>query len=321
MYNNLNVIYAMEQHALRNHLASFDSSKLYSILPSILSTKGSSVARINISGFLYSTKYQAIKDAADTVAYDTDITTVVLLVDSYGGSVHPDINVAWQSIYNLRTRKKVFALNVNAMASAAYWLASAAEKIFSVHELTQQGSVGVYAAFTDWTGFDEKNGIKEVRIVSKNAPNKNLPTNDPKLVEQVQVDIDHVEGVMLRDIAKGRGVSVATVSANYGQGAMLITPDAVRTGMIDGIATLEQIVSNPNDVTARKIAVETQPIRRERTVEERVNAIRKLQGKEPLPSSHNVAPVSTTSVTQTSTYRVRTVEERIEALRRMQGKI
>ena len=55
--------------------------------------------------------------------------------------------------------------------SAAYWLASAAEKIV-VSDLAVLGSIGITMTMTDTSKRDAQNGIKRWEFVSSQSPSK-----------------------------------------------------------------------------------------------------------------------------------------------------
>jgi ClpP class serine protease len=55
----------------------------------------------------------------------------------------------------------------------------------------------------------------------------------------MQKRVDAFYAQFVNDVAKGRGVPVATVKADYGSGAVLLAPDALAAKMVDGIGTLD----------------------------------------------------------------------------------
>lgn len=227
----------------------------------ILSKPGESIAVIKIEGILRNepsfmsrffgyryTTYSMIIDAVDQVKNDSDIKKVILEIDSPGGYVSPGLDQAWLAIKDLRTIKEVIAINKGMVASGAYWIASAANEIHSINALTQQGSIGVYQAFIDWTENDKQYGIKEIRIVSSHAPLKNLSTDDPRLVEQIQGELDYIEGIFLKRIAEGRSVSVEEVIENFGQGGLVNTDTAVKVHMLDRVIQENVQTTSDNNV-------------------------------------------------------------------------
>jgi len=232
----------------QNPILSLGESEATIFIEGVLRNNPSIIAEF--FGYYYTT-YSMILDAIEQIKSNKDIKKVTLEIDSPGGYVAPGVDQVWSALKELRATKEVIAINKGIMASGAYWIASAASKIYSEHPLTQQGSIGVYQAFIDWSENDKKNGIKEIRVVSKNASLKNLPTDDPKLVEQIQEDLDYVEKLFLNRIAEGRGMPVQQVIDNFGQGALVLTDKAIEVGMLDGFLPSESNSSAvDNGVTA-----------------------------------------------------------------------
>jgi ClpP class serine protease len=61
--------------------------------------------------------------------------------------------------------------------------------------------------------------------------------------------VDSAYDMFVGDVAKGRGVSAEQVRNGFGEGRMVAASDAVKEGMIDRVATLEQTIGrmmNPN---------------------------------------------------------------------------
>lgn len=217
------------------------------------------VARIEISGPLTKNKpdvfaikygyggtgYDEIIEAIKTISKDESIKEVRLIINSPGGRVL-GVDETYQAIKNLSAKKNVVAVNVGMMASAAYWIGSAARKIYSTSPVNETGSIGVVVAGTDWTEFDKKLGIKEVKVISSNAPNKQANIDSAEGIKELQREIDSIERVFIKRVAEGRNLSIDIVKQKFGQGGMLIAEDpeaddAVSVGMIDGLISPEQI--------------------------------------------------------------------------------
>jgi ClpP class serine protease len=263
-------VYACHEAFLREYLSKINSATNEQLLlaakyepnprQSVATSKG--IANINITGILLDeippiakffgfkgTTYQEIIDAVSD-AKASDAERVTLSVNSPGGIVSSGLEKAWDAIADLAKSKEVIALNSDMMASAAYWVASAANEIYSTSGLSTQGSIGVYAEYTDWTDADKKAGIKEVRIVSDNAPLKNLPTDDARLTDQIRERLNDIEAVFLEAISKGRGIPVDKVAKTFGKGGMLNNADAEKVGMIDGIRSESKVFSTGDSASA-----------------------------------------------------------------------
>lgn len=181
-----------------------------------------------------------ISDAAD----DSKIKSIVLDIDSPGGTVAGTPETA-QVIRQAATVKPVIA-SVNGMAaSAAYWMASNATSVM-VSPSSLVGSIGVFATHTDWSVYDEAMGVKTSLIHAGKYKVEGNPYEplDKEAAAEIQRGVDEAYEMFVADVAQGRGVSVAKVKADFGQGRMVGAVDAVRNGMADGIAPLEQVIAS-----------------------------------------------------------------------------
>ena len=169
---------------------------------------------------------------------DRSVTRVVLEVDSPGGTVDGVPELAAE-LYRARSRKPVVAVVDTTAASAAYWLASQASQIL-VMPSGSVGSIGVFGFHTDSSRLLDRAGITPTFVVSKGSPfkveaNPYEPLGDDARAE-VQKRVDTFFDLFARDVARGRGLSVETVRADFGEGRMVLAKDAVKRGMADAIA-------------------------------------------------------------------------------------
>ena len=113
--------------------------------------------------------------------------------------------------------------SVNAEAgSAAYWLASAFDEIV-ITPSGSAGSIGAYAVHQDESGLTEKIGVKRRYIAYgkyKTEGNPDEPLTD-EAVAEIQRRVDLYGRQFEEAVAANRGVSLATVRADFGQGRML----------------------------------------------------------------------------------------------------
>ena len=167
-------------------------------------------------------------------ATESSVEHVAFAINSPGGEV-AGADIAWQAIALCSKKKKTRAENHGMMASAAYWLASACPTIKAMSPACEQGSIGVKIVAIDDSGMRDAIGIKKVTIISKNAPKKNDDVSKKSGRDSLQERVDAMETVFIERIAEGRHTTVEDVAENYGQGAVLISAEAKRVGMIDSI--------------------------------------------------------------------------------------
>lgn len=173
---------------------------------------------------------------------DPSVKAIVFDVDSPGGSVEGVPELA-DEIYGARKQKKITAVANPMAASAAYWLASAAAD-FACAPSGSVGSIGVFTEHEDLSKMYEKNGVS-ISLISagkyKTEGNQYEPLS-PEARADLQSKVDAFYGMFVKAVARGRGAAQADVRDGFGQGRMVLAADALKEGMIDRVATLEQVL-------------------------------------------------------------------------------
>lgn len=167
---------------------------------------------------------------------DPSVTAIMLHVDSPGGEVN-GIAELGDMIYAARGKKPITAYVSDLGASAAYWLASAADRIV-VAETAALGSIGVVMAVRD----PSKDDRGEVEFVSSQSPNKRPDPNSEGGREQYQALVDTIGDIFVASVARNRDVSAEAVIGDFGAGGLLIGRGAVDAGLADAIGSYEQTV-------------------------------------------------------------------------------
>lgn len=211
--------------------------------------------------FGYGTSTTSIGAQIKALVADQSVKAIVLDVDSPGGSVFGVQELA-QLILDAREVKPVIAMANSLMASAAYWIgASATEVVASPSAMV--GSVGVVVVHMDESKMLEKIGVKPTFITAGKYKAEGDPAQPLSEAgrEHLQGMVDAYYGAFVGGVARGRGVSVADVRTNYGQGRLLTAREAMAVGMIDRIATLDEtlgrVLSGKRGMAAR--ALEDEP--------------------------------------------------------------
>jgi ClpP class serine protease len=173
------------------------------------------------------------------LALDTPTVRSILMVfDSPGGEV-TGINEFAAAIYAARGRKPITAYVEGIGASAAYWLASATDRIV-IDRTAVVGSIGVVMAVRD----PSKTNARDIEFVSSQSPNKrpNPLTEGGK--SQLQTLVDDMAAVFVASVALHRGVSEETVVTNFGAGGVFVGQAAVDAGLVDGLGSFESTLAN-----------------------------------------------------------------------------
>jgi capsid assembly protease len=174
---------------------------------------------------------------------DPNTSAILLDIDSPGGSVYGVPELA-RSIRAARGQKPILAMANAEAASAAYYLGSQADE-FSVTPSGQVGSIGVIYLHTDLTGMAEAQGVKFTifRSQERKADTNPYEALTEEAAADIQSKVDAYDRMFVQDVAKGRGVSVEKVRADYGQGRMMLAQDALKAGLVDRIETVDEAIA------------------------------------------------------------------------------
>ncbi len=196
---------------------------------------------------------------------DPSISSVMLDVDSPGGTVEGTVELA-DEIYKARGRKRIVAA-VNATgASAAYWIASQATEV-NVTPSGQIGSIGVVAMHEDISKAAEMEGVKISLISAGRYKTEANPFEalGADAREAMQAQVNFFYSAFVNAVARGRGVSASQVREGFGQGRMVSAQQAVDQGMADRVATSDHVLSRLSTSTvprsSRSVALLKQEMR------------------------------------------------------------
>lgn len=174
---------------------------------------------------------------------DTSVSAIILDIDSPGGSVFGVGELAAE-IHAARGQKRIVASVNSQAASAAYWLAAAADEIV-ITPGGIAGSIGVWSAHEDWSKHLENEGVKVTLISAGKYKVEGNPyeplSADARAAEQAMVDKYY--SLFTRAVAKYRGDSSENVRAGYGEGRVLVSDDAVKAKLADRVGTFDEVVA------------------------------------------------------------------------------
>jgi signal peptide peptidase SppA len=174
---------------------------------------------------------------------DPSVKAIVLDVNSPGGTVDGVPELA-DEIYKANQIKPVTAVANAQAASAAYWLASQAKELV-VTPSGIVGSIGVFGAHEDMSEALASAGVK-ISLVSagkyKTEGNPFEPLSEEARAA-LQADVNNYYEMFTKAVARGRNSDQATVKAGFGEGRMVSAAKAVKAGMADRVATLDQTLA------------------------------------------------------------------------------
>lgn len=175
---------------------------------------------------------------------DGSVEQIILDVDSPGGAVDGTAELA-EIIYNARGEKPITAVASGMMASAAYWIGSAADQVFITGTTTMVGSIGVVATHVDQSRAEEKMGFKVSEITAgrhKRMVSRHEPLSREGR-EAMQADVDYIYGLFLEAVGKHRGVGdLDRVHEEMADARDFIGLQAVEAGLVDGVSTIEAVI-------------------------------------------------------------------------------
>ena len=191
--------------------------------------------------------------AMDAAVADSSVSSIVLDVNSPGGVVQGTAEAATK-IRNAAAAKRVDAVVNHMAASGGYWLASQATTI-SAAPNGVVGSIGAMWLHEDVSQAIEKRGVRITSL--RTAPFKNAgaswegPPSEGVIADRMAMLMEfHKQFVGA--IAQGRGTTAENVDLNYGQGKMLLPSQAISVGMIDRVATLEEVIAEARGRSASR---------------------------------------------------------------------
>lgn len=184
-----------------------------------------------------------LRNSIRSAASNPDVSAIVLDMDTPGGTYAGTPETA-AVVAEAAKEKNVIAMVNTLAASAGYWIASQASEIV-MSPSSDVGSIGVYRMHIDVSKAMEDAGIA-VNFI--HAGKFKVETNmfqalSDEARANLQAGVDESHGEFLSAVAKGRGVSVAKVRDEFGQGRVVGADRAVALGMADRVASMSDVLA------------------------------------------------------------------------------
>jgi len=191
---------------------------------------------------------------------DPNVNGIILDVNSPGGQVGGIAELSTQ-IFDARGQKPVIAVVNHMMASAAYWIGTAADEVV-VSPSSEVGSIGVFAVHQDMSAALEKAGVK-VSLISKGKFKVEGNPYQP-LTEEARSAIDARVGdyydAFVNSVARNRGVKPADVRNGFGEGRVVGAQQALELGMADRVGTLQETIDRLFNASSPRVGVANKSI-------------------------------------------------------------
>ncbi|HYC29543.1 MAG TPA: S49 family peptidase [Chitinophagaceae bacterium] len=173
------------------------------------------------------------------------VTGIILNIDSPGGQADGTAMFAQTIREVARNSKPVIAIVQDGIAaSAAMWIASAAQEIYVTQPTDQVGSIGAYQLLYDYSGYLEEMGVKEHLILAPQSTDKikdylDALKGDYTLIKE---DLKFLVDDFVKAVKAGRGARLSTGEENVFTGKMYRAAEAKKLGLIDGVKSFAQVI-------------------------------------------------------------------------------
>ena len=292
----------MEQVDVPEHrLNEADKREIYSVTPSgvaVIDIAGTLVNRLpsGVEAMSGLTSYEEIGSELKKALADEAVGGVILRINSGGGEAAGTTTIA-DRIVAAKSQKPIWAAVDTDAFSAAYWIASAADKIY-VPVDGGVGSIGVIARHADQSEFNKAKGIK-VTTIKAGARKADFSPHDPlsdEARDRMQESVDEIYGLFVDSVAKNRKMAKKAVRET--EALTMKGQKGVDIGLADKIGTFEDALTEMESMLARGGKREEAPAvitskkseeRKERPIEARQLPMLELRSEgtdEPLITGH-----------------------------------
>lgn len=189
------------------------------------------------------TGYNALAAQLSAAARSSEVRGIVLEIDSPGGEV---AGLAEFADFVASIDKPVWAHANELAASAAYWVATAADKIMAA-KTALVGSIGVVMLHVDRSVANAKAGVTYTPIFAGarkvDAASFAPLSDEARAIAQARVD--EIYSLFVKQVAAHRGMTEAAVRQT--EAGVFSAPDAMKRKLLDGVATLGDTVQAMTD--------------------------------------------------------------------------
>lgn len=183
--------------------------------------------------------YADVQAAISASVDDPRVNGIILDIDSPGGTVNGADETA-EAVFSVRGVKPIIAYSSGMMASAAYMIGSAADKIV-IGKNAELGSIGVLMIHRDWSKAEERYGVKTTYLRAgkyKALGNPSEPLSE-EAREVFQAELNHIYQNFIETVALHRDVESEKVKSGMADGRIFIGVQAVGAGLADEVGNLQ----------------------------------------------------------------------------------
>ena len=173
---------------------------------------------------------------------DDNIKSVVLYVDSPGGSAFAS-EIIRQEVENLKAAgKPVVALMSTYAASGGYWISASADEIWAAPS-TITGSIGIFGMFLSFENTLDYLGVHTDGVGTTDFAGMGITRGiDPKMGQVLQRSIEHGYDQFISLVANERHMSKDDVDS-IAQGRVWIGETALELNLVDHLGYIDDAIS------------------------------------------------------------------------------
>jgi protease-4 len=187
---------------------------------------------------------------------DPNVKALIIRLNTPGGSVTAAEEISREiNRFKEKTHKPVIAAMGDTAASAGYWLAAHADKIYA-NNTTLTGSIGVYMPYMNFNGIYDKIGLKTKKIKSGKfkdimSPDRPMTKEEEQLLQNM---VDEMYEQFVDVIVEGRHMPREKV-LELADGRVYTGRQAKKLGLVDDIGNYYDVL----DATAKMVGIEGEP--------------------------------------------------------------
>lgn len=188
------------------------------------------------------TSYQTLAAMVTQALDDSTVNKILLDIDSGGGMVAGLFDFV-DMLVEAGKEKTLWAFSNENAFSAAYAIASAAEKIF-VSRTSGVGSIGVVTQHVDWSRYNEEMGITITPIYAGERKidwSPDFPIK-PEALAIFQKEVNATYDLFVNLVAQNRGIGEDEVRAT--QAGLFYGEDAVQINLADDVSSFDEVLGS-----------------------------------------------------------------------------
>lgn len=194
-----------------------------------------------------------VKEAEDSA----NIDGIILRIDSPGGMVDGTATLA--DVIAQCSKPVTAFIDDGMCASAAMWIASAADEIILSQPTDTIGSIGVYTTIYDFSERLIQMGIKKHEVYAPQSSQKNKDYKDALKgnYQLIEDQLSFIAETFINTIKQNRSGKLNLKAGDPFKGAMYRAEEAIAIGLADRIASIEEAI----EITYANKAGKTTPKR------------------------------------------------------------